>query len=397
MTPNNNLSVLPWYRSIEEQNAKKWWIYGKVYPLFTPASFLLPFQITREPLRDYDVLQEPVDTWEGYCPMEDFIENRGGFTMSSFSIVGQKAIRVENIPSVAPLSGGWANANLMDSEDNFIGYFSEELGEGEHFSGIWELPEGATYINIAVDDTSSVYFLGDTPSPLLSAELYNRDGEQIGSNFINNLTDAGCIIKALTGSDVIVFPGLLPVFLNMKNGQYYIKLSDKENTWYSEVFTVVNDIEPYLKLEWWDVEDFVMDAGTIVYRNPSFRNVVYLPVDIAKPEYQFEEEGETRDGYFFSTKQISEKRYKFTFLAPEYLLDVLRFVRMSDFVQITKNGKLYKVDTFLFTPEWEGNGDVAKVDVQFDTDTVAKKIGLGYIAQNTGDFNDDFNDDFNNE
>ena len=47
MIPNNNLSVLPWYTSIEQQNARKWWTYGKIYPLFTPAGFLLPFQIMR--------------------------------------------------------------------------------------------------------------------------------------------------------------------------------------------------------------------------------------------------------------------------------------------------------------------------------------------------------------
>jgi hypothetical protein len=45
MIPNNNLSVLPWYTSIEQQNARKWWAYGRVYPLFTPAGFILPFQI----------------------------------------------------------------------------------------------------------------------------------------------------------------------------------------------------------------------------------------------------------------------------------------------------------------------------------------------------------------
>ena len=48
MIPNNNLSVLPFYDSTEDQNARKWWAYGRVYPLFTPAGFLLPFQIITE-------------------------------------------------------------------------------------------------------------------------------------------------------------------------------------------------------------------------------------------------------------------------------------------------------------------------------------------------------------
>ena len=55
-----------------------------------------------------------------------------------------------------------------------------------------------------------------------------------------------------------------------------------------------------------------------------------------------------------------------------------------------------KLDTFLITPDWEDNGDVASVDAEFDTATVAKKIGRGFTIAIKGDFNDDYNDDFNN-
>ena len=47
MTPNNNLSVLPWYSDIKYQNHRKTYAYGNIYPLFTPARTLLPFQIMR--------------------------------------------------------------------------------------------------------------------------------------------------------------------------------------------------------------------------------------------------------------------------------------------------------------------------------------------------------------
>ena len=75
----------------------------------------------------------------------------------------------------------------------------------------------------------------------------------------------------------------------------------------------------------------------------------------------------------------------------------MRFIRMADFAQITKNGQTYLLDTFLVTPEWEDNGDVASVKAEFDTATVAKKIGVGYIKTKRGDFNDDYNDDYNND
>lgn len=286
MIPNNNLSVLPWYSSIEQQNARKWWVYGRVYPLFTPAGFSLPFQIM--------------------------------------------------VPHESSLNIG--NINLYDAN----------TGE-----------------------------LVDVSRPkFMSAGLTDK-------RFAN------------FGYDIVIYPGTLPVYTNMANGRYYFRATINDVDYFSEIFTVVNDIQPYLKITWWDVADFTMDAGTIVYTNPAFKNVLYLQADIAKPEYPFEEEGETRDGYFFPTKQISEKRYRFNFLASEYLLDVMRFIRMADYAEIEYHGQRYSLDTFLITPEWENNGDVAAVEAVFDTATVAKKIGLGYVKAQRGDFNHDFNDDYN--
>lgn len=284
MIPNNNLSVLPWYDSIERQNARKWWVYNKVYPLFTPAGFMLPFQVMRE----------------------------------------------------------------------------------------------------------------HRTNEIVSFRIYKRDNSLVG-DFTQVLKETGLKVVNPIGAreiDVIVYSGLLPAFTKFANGQYYAVMSDGVQTWYSEMFTIVNDISGYLKLEWWDVDDFYMDEGVIIYKSPLFRNKLYLCADIAKPEYIFEEDGETRDGYFFPAKQISEKRYHFTFLASEYLLDVMRFVRMADYAQITKNEQVYKLDTFLITPEWEDNGDVASVDAEFDTATVAKKIGRGFVTTTNGDFNNDYNNDF---
>ena len=284
MIPNNNLSVLPWYDSIERQNARKWWVYNKVYPLFTPAGFMLPFQVMRE----------------------------------------------------------------------------------------------------------------HRTNEIVSFRIYKRDNSLVG-DFTQVLKETGLKVVNPIGAreiDVIVYSGLLPAFTKFANGQYYAVMSDGAQTWYSEMFTIVNDISGYLKLEWWDVDDFYMDEGVIIYKSPLFRNKLYLCADIAKPEYIFEEDGETRDGYFFPAKQISEKRYHFTFLASEYLLDVMRFVRMADYAQITKNEQVYKLDTFLISPEWEDHVDVASVDAEFDTATVAKKIGRGFVTTTNGDFNNDYNNDF---
>ena len=285
MTQNNNISVLPFYTSIDEQNHRKSYAYGKIYPLFAPADMLLPFQIIR---------------------------------------------------------------------------------------------------NTRANDVTSVV-------------LYDKTGKQI-ADITTNMKETGLQIVRFQslGYDVILYPSILPMPLNQLDGIYYMTLSDGVQTWYSEMFTVVQDVSAYLKIQWWDVENLVFDAGQIVYTEPDFKNTLYLCTELGKPEYEFEEDGEERDGYFFPEKQISVKTYKCTILAPEYLCDVMRFIRMADYIHITdKYGREYDCDTFLITPKWETQGDLASVEIEFKTNTVVKKIGRGYILGNKGDFNEDFNKDFN--
>lgn len=285
MTQNNNISVLPWYTSIEQQNHRKSYAYGTIYPLFTPKRTLLPFQIMR--------------------------------------------------------------------------------------------------------NTSS--------RNITRAQLYDKNGV-LFADITTALKETGLQIVpfASLGYDVIVYPSLLPFAIDTPDGIYYARMTDGVNVWYSEMFTIVGDLSGYLKIEWYDVENFVFDAGQIVYQNPKFYNVLYLCTELGKPEYTFEEEGETRDGYFFSEKQISEKTYRCMALAPEYLCDVMRFIRMSDKVFVTdKYGRQYDCNTFLITPKWQTQGDLASVEIEFKTATVAKKIGRGYITPGRkGDFNNDFNNDF---
>lgn len=285
MIQNNNLSVLPWYTSIEQQNHRRSYAYGQIYPLFTPKRTLLPFQIMR-------------------------------------------------------------NTSTRD---------------------------------------------------ITRAQLYTKEGV-LFADITTALFETGLQIVrfASLGYDIIVYPSLLPFAIDTPDGIYYARMTDGVNVWFSEMFTIVNDVSGYLKIEWYDLENFVFDAGQIVYQNPTFHNVLYLCTELGKPEYPFEEEGETRDGYFFPEKQISEKTYRCMALAPEYLCDVMRFIRMSDKVFVTdKYGRQYDCDTFLITPKWQTQGDLASVEIEFETATVAKKIGRGYITPGTkGDFNNDFNNDF---
>ena len=407
---------MPWYTSIEQQNARKWWIYNRVYPLFTPATFLLPFQLIRvhrgQWLPDGEALQ-PTETGVGAVAFDGSILTEGEFSdyvYADYNITGIHNLYFDYLPKpfmhddIQPIPAIVADSVELDEN---ISRLIPDFGVVDHWSGAWELENSPVYgypkflrVSTGSGDVGEplrgIYRAKMVATPIVSFEIYTKDGTLVDSFDPDNI---GIQIVAFPsrGYDVITFPGQFPITPSMPNGQYYAVMSDGVETWYSEIFTVVNDIQPYLKIEWWDNEDFVMDAGTIVYKNPAFKNVLYLQSDLAKPEYPFEEEGETRDGYFFPTKQISEKRYRFNFLASEYLLDVMRFIRMADFAEIEYHGQRYSLDTFLITPEWEDNGDVAAVEAVFDTATVAKKIGVGYIKSQRGDFNDDFNSDYNNE
>lgn len=284
MTPNNNLSVLPWYNDIRYQNHRKSYAYGAVYPLFALYNMLLPFQI-------------------------------------------QRATR--------------AGANFTVTVRSLDGLFVENITQQ----------------------------LLDTGLQLVRFESL--------------------------GYDVIVFPANFTFVSGIKPGQHYIQLSDGVETWFSDVFTAVYSVDDYLKIEWWDIDNLYTDFGAIVYKAPAFKNILYLCSEIGKPDYEFVEEGEDRDNIFFAEKQISEKTYKFTFLAPEFVCDAIRIIRLSDKVVITSQGRTYAPDTFLPTVKWQTQGDIASVEVEFQTNTIVKKIGAGFIQPSFGaDFNDDFNNDF---
>ena len=361
MVPNNNLSVLPFYTSIEQQNARKWWIFGKVYPLFTPAGFLLPFQLIRDHrTSEIQTRLDSDDGDRGYLTAQgDWKQDVStGLWVEQFDNITGNKLYLAEIP--APYTGGVMAVAYGSSTTQVLGTFNPSVGQNESYTGVWNLPAGTRTVCVQVMNANAgeysgeVYSFSEIVRPVETLKIYTKTGELVG-DYSGRINELGFAVKPFVadGYDVIVYAGQLPAFPQMENGQYYVELGDGVQTWYSEVFTVVNDISGYLKLEWWDIEDFRMDAGTIVYEQPAFKNVLYLCSDIAKTEYDFSEEIIERDGYTFPVKQVSEKRYRFSFLASEYLLDVLRFVRMADYARITKDGQTwFNLDTFLISPEW---------------------------------------------
>jgi hypothetical protein len=175
-----------------------------------------------------------------------------------------------------------------------------------------------------------------------------------------------------------------------------IKITKKEDDVYSDIFTVTNRIDDYLLLEYSNSYNFELKNGIIDFSD-NFKFKCYLPAQIGKPEYDFEEEATERMGYTFIESQVSKKLYRFTFLAPEYLCDALRIVRLCSVKQITSKGQVYDLTTFNMKPEWEEQGDLAAVECEFETDTVIANAG-GYLPVPLGgDFNNDYNNDFDKQ
>lgn len=226
----------------------------------------------------------------------------------------------------------------------------------------------------------------EIPIGSIVVQLYKEDG-----TFVKDLTDdflhQGMYLDTTTSEDydIIMFYPMGQTWQLDEPGRYYLLLTDTAENWYSEVFTAVPDafFDGYLRLKWWDDDNAFFDSGMILYKASDgslYHNELYLCAEIANPDYVFEEEGETRDGYFFAEKQLSSKTYRFTFTAPEYLCDCLRLARLSDHVRITDSfGREYDCDTFLMTVEWQEQG-IAVVKIEFTTDTVVKKIGSGYVG-----------------
>ena len=227
---------------------------------------------------------------------------------------------------------------------------------------------------------------GAVDASVADVRLRTLDGaDAVGANLWGRM---GMAIAAENGCDVVIYGGevmspALPI------GQYYLTLTSGTRTWYSDVVTVVADTSMYTTMEWWDVRDLRFGAGLIKYsyrvgnETRQYKNRMYFMEGIGMPEYTVEEEGETRDGLFYSAKIISGKKYKMQVAeCTEPMCDVLRFVHLSDNVELRDAfGRTYNCDSVLVTPEWVNGGAVASAAIEITTDTFVKQLGGGYEGE----------------
>lgn len=265
-SPNNNLSVLPWYTSLDKQNAKKWYAFGNVWPLVMPTNRIIPYQFV--------------------------------VPFTNVAIAGSSIIS-------------------LDTKDIYDGQSSHTL---------------VTRVDYTVVKS-------------------------------NGFT------------------------VSLPEGRYYAKIDFANGvTYYSEVFTLVSNISDYVKIQYWNDDILVYNGGEINYED-EFKFEMYLCTTIGKPEYSFEEEVTKRLGYKFPELQVSNKLYKFTCIGPEYLCDAMRLIRLSDYIKIVSKDDSYNALTFSYDAKWETQGDLASIEVEFETDTIIQKLSSFNKGQREGFYN----------
>ena len=68
-----------------------------------------------------------------------------------------------------------------------------------------------------------------------------------------------------------------------------------------------------------------------------------------------------------------------SFIAPEYLCDVMRLIRMADYIELFDGlGRMIFVEQFEMDVKWSQGGHYAEVTCSIQTDSVIKKIGKAY-------------------
>lgn len=307
MQPNNNLSCIPFYTSLAEQDYRKWYAYGEKYPHRVPSDFLLPFYFVTPPTPSGEAwFIDKVIFYKACCDEAEPITGSGSFNLSFSTAFDRGDSVTESFEHCMQVNG----LTIREADPNF----NEVIYFATHSARL-DLPKGLYYIEITI----------------------------------------GCA-------------------------------GEEDRTYYSDIFFADSreNLEANsIRLEWWNEENLEYDGGMIPYGESlginRFKSDIFLDTEIGKPTYNFTEEGEERNGHFFPTKQISEKSYNFGFVAPEYLCDVMRLIRMADVVRITdKLGRVYNVEQFEMDVNWMEQGHYAEVGCAFQTDTVVKKVGKAY-------------------
>jgi len=213
--------------------------------------------------------------------------------------------------------------------------------------------------------------------PLTSIKL-------IGSSEMELLTymdSADLQVFSFAEFDYIVHYGILAHTATIPAGKYYLMLSDSVNTWYSEDINFIAfngntlDLCVPTKITYWDT----CDVDAIFYRTgeKQYKNIIYLDVDIGKPEYPVIIEA-SEDAFGSEVVEFAklEKTYILQGVFPQFMVDALCLLPLhfAGVIEVlTHRGYTGNVLTVTVDPKWQGtNGALALTDISFVVDRVIK-------------------------
>jgi hypothetical protein len=146
----------------------------------------------------------------------------------------------------------------------------------------------------------------------------------------------------------------------------------------------------YLKISWWNDHDL----GDILYQD-GFRNVIYLDIELEKPEYNVTLESDLNGDNVEVTKfRKWEKVYRFELWCQEDLVDAFTLMQIHDNVEVTlQSGDVIQVAKhgLRVEPAWEEIGCLCKLIVSFAENYIVagncnENMDTGCYCEDKGEF-----------
>lgn len=162
--------------------------------------------------------------------------------------------------------------------------------------------------------------------------------------------------------------------LSLNEGDYHLKITSGTDTWYSEWFTVINNITDNLvKLEWWNTKDILNDYYYIFQNNFKFN--MWLPGFIKmNSEYEVFERIVTRfNNEQLKTYQKKAKIYDLISPVNAFMGDCIEFLDMCDNIWITtQKGETKQITITDIKFNDIEETDIQELELKFKTDFIER-------------------------
>lgn len=224
-----------------------------------------------------------------------------------------------------------------------------------------------------------------SPLNITSVKLVSVNGLEDGSEMeiFSNIPVSELDVFSFTDEDRVVYYGQEDLTNDLPLGDYYLKITDGSQTWYTEVFRVLDfNRDEFLdncvltRLEYWST----CDVGETFFRTTlqsakQFKYVFYLDIEPGKPEINYIEEGEEDGLQNFHPDLLGVREdYVLQRPVPLFMLQAISHLTLFQFDTATiniyrHNGITDEVQGIRVESEWqEPNGDFANTDVFFYPD-----------------------------